>query len=96
MPDDTTASETDLGRSKFASVPVDIIVSVGTARPTLKDLMTLEDDGIIPLDKSLDEPVDLYVGEMLIARGELVEIGGEGSGKIGVRITDVLAAAGEI
>lgn len=85
-----------LGRSKFASVPVDIIVSVGTARPMLKDLMAMEDDGVIPLDKSLDEPVDLFVGDVLIARGELVEIEGDGSGKIGVRITEVLTAAGEI
>lgn len=82
--------------TRFGALPVEITVSVGTARPLLKDLMALEQNGVIPLDRNLDDPVELYVGDVLIGRGELEEVGGEGSGKIGVRITEVTDAASDM
>lgn len=94
---DTDAADSEaLAQSKFGQVPVEITISVGTARPLIKDLLSLGSDGVIPLDRALDDPVDLYVGDVLIAHGELEEIDGEGSGKIGVRITEVTAAAREL
>lgn len=77
-------------RERFASVPVEISIVVGTARPLIKELLALEEDMVLSLDRGIEDPVDLYVGERLIARGELEEIDGEGSGRIGVRITEIL------
>ncbi|MFA9230377.1 MAG: FliM/FliN family flagellar motor switch protein [Microgenomates group bacterium] len=73
----------------FAQVPIEITISVGKARPLVKDLLKLTKDAILPLDRRVDDLVELYVGDRLIARGELTELEGEQSGQLAVRLTDV-------
>lgn len=76
---------------RFANVPVEISILVGTARPQIRELLDLEKDVVLPLDRSIEDPVDLFIGDRLIARGELEEIGEEGSGRLGVRVVEVVA-----
>lgn len=79
---------------QFSSVPIEVLVSVGRARPKIGELMALTEESVLPLDRSIDDPVELYIGERLIARGQLEEAAeGEGSGLI-VRLTQV-ATGGE-
>lgn len=73
----------------FAHVPIEITVSVGRARPMVRDLLKLSRDAVLTLDRRVEDPVELYVGDRLIARGELEETGGEGSGQLAVRLTEV-------
>ena len=92
MPD-SDESLTELGSSRFGDVPIEITISVGVSRPLIRDLLDIDENAVLPLDKGLDDPVELYVGDKLIALGQLEEIDGEGSGKLGVRIVEVTAAA---
>lgn len=73
----------------FAQVPIEVTISVGKARPLVKDLLRLGRDAILPLDRRVEDPVELYVGDRLIARGVLQEIEGEPSGQLAVRLTEV-------
>lgn len=73
----------------FAQVPIEITISVGKARPLVKDLLRLARDAVLPLDRRVDDPVELYVGDRLIARGELTELEGDRAGQLGVRLTEV-------
>ncbi len=73
----------------FSQVPIEIVISVGKARPLVKDLLRLEYDSVLPLDRRVDDPVELYVGDRLIARGELQELDGEQAGQLAVRLTEV-------
>ena len=73
----------------FAQVPIEIIVSVGRARPLVRDLLQLKQDAILPLDRKVEDSVELYIGDRLIARGELQELEGEQAGKLAVRLTEV-------
>ena len=73
----------------FAQVPIEVTISVGKARPLVKDLLRLARDAILPLDRRVDDPVELYVGDRLIARGELTEMEGEQAGQLAVRLTEV-------
>ncbi|MFU8863885.1 MAG: FliM/FliN family flagellar motor switch protein [Rhodobacterales bacterium] len=73
----------------FASVPIEITVSVGRARPMIRDLLLMSPQTVLPLDKRLEDPVELYVGDRLIARGQLEELEGEQSGQLAVRLTEV-------
>ena len=73
----------------FAQVPIEVTISVGKARPLVKDLLRLARDAILPLDRRVDDPVELYVGDHLIARGELTELEGEQAGQLAVRLTEV-------
>ncbi len=74
--------------TRFGNIPIEITISIGMARPPIKDLLALEHNSVLPLDSGLDDPVDLFVGSKLIGRGQLEELD-EGSGRLGVRITDV-------
>ncbi len=82
--------------SPFGQVPIEVTISVGKARPLVKDLLRLARDSVLPLDRRVDDPVELYVGDRLIARGELQELDGEGSGQLAVRLTEVANLRGGI
>lgn len=75
--------------SPFAQVPIEITISVGRARPLVRDLLALSQDSILPLDRRVEDPVELYIGDRLIARGELQELDGEKAGQLAVRLTEV-------
>ncbi len=74
----------------FTRVPVEVTISVGKARPTVGELLQLQPDSVLPLDSRIEDPVELYVGERLIARGELQELEGAEAGQLAVRLTEVV------
>ncbi|VDC20300.1 FliM/FliN family flagellar motor switch protein [Pseudogemmobacter humi] len=80
--------------SPFAQVPIEITVSVGRARPKVQDLLRMGRDAVLQLDRRVDDPVELYVGDRLIARGELTELEGEMAGQLAVRLTEVASLKG--
>ncbi|MCG6903279.1 MAG: FliM/FliN family flagellar motor switch protein [Rhodobacter sp.] len=73
----------------FNRVPIEITVSVGRAHPMLRELLSLENEAVLMLDKRVEDPVELFVGDKLIARGELQEMDGENAGQLAVRLTEV-------
>ncbi|PCD75925.1 FliM/FliN family flagellar motor switch protein [Pseudothioclava arenosa] len=86
----TIADETEAaGTNPFTQVPIEITISVGKARPLVRDLLRLKRDAVLPLDRRVDDPVELYVGDRLIARGELTELEGERAGQLAVRLIEV-------
>ncbi len=72
----------------FLGVPIEVTISVGKARPLVSELVELRRDSVLTLDSTIDDPVELYIGDRLIARGELQELGDD-SGRLGVRLTEV-------
>ncbi len=80
--------------SPFLQVPVEVTITVGKARPALRDLIRMGRDAILPLDRKVDDPVEIYVGDKLIARGELTEMTGDSAGMLGVRLTEVINLQG--
>jgi flagellar motor switch protein FliN/FliY len=75
------------------SLPVEVVVCVGTARPSLSELMNMGRDALVMLDRRIDDPVDIRVGDRVIARGELQEMD-DGSGRLGVRLTEIVGHEG--
>ena len=88
MDDMTQANETGPS-NPFTQVPIEITIAVGKARPTVRDLLKLKADSVLPLDKKVEDPVELYIGDKLIARGELEEVEGAPGGQLAVRLTEV-------
>ena len=74
----------------FTSVPIEVSVCVGKARPLIRELVMLGENAVLTLDRRIDDPVDLYVGERLIARGQLEEKEGDAAGQLVVRLTEVV------
>lgn len=80
----------------FTAVPIEITVAVGRARPLIRDLLRMGENAVLPLDRRVEDPVELYVGDRLIARGALEEMEGEQAGQLAVRLTEVADLAGEL
>ncbi|WP_281981083.1 FliM/FliN family flagellar motor C-terminal domain-containing protein [Thalassorhabdomicrobium marinisediminis] len=74
------------------NIPVEVTISVGRARPLVRDLLELGENAILPLDKRIDDPVDLFVGGRLIARGQLEQVEGSENGQLAVRLTEVVTS----
>jgi flagellar motor switch protein FliN/FliY len=77
---------TSLRAAALHSVPIEIRVCVGRARPLLGDMMAMTPDTVLPLDSRVEDTVSLYVGDKLIAEGELVELDGDRAGQLAVRV----------
>uniref|UniRef100_A0A2A3K0A0 Flagellar motor switch protein FliN-like C-terminal domain-containing protein n=1 Tax=Alloyangia mangrovi TaxID=1779329 RepID=A0A2A3K0A0_9RHOB len=74
----------------FTSVPIEITVSVGRARPLVRELLKLGEGSVLTLDRRLEDPVELYVGDKLIGTGAL-EVTGEGeTAQLAVRLLEVM------
>lgn len=69
----------------LAQVPVRLSVEVGAASLRLRDVLALEEGGVIELDRQADEPLDIKVNGTLIARGEIVV----NDGRFGVRLVEI-------
>ncbi len=93
---DNEAPNTPEQGNPFTSVPIEIMVSVGHARPLIKDLVGLGENAVLTLDKRVEDPVELYVGDRLIAIGQLEEVSPEGAGKLAVLIIEVAQPHGPI
>lgn len=87
----TVARAADTGAADKLDAVLDIelplIVRFARTVMPLKTLLTLGPGSIIDMERSPDEPVQMLVGERLIARGEVVVVGGN----YGVRITDLVS-----
>ena len=79
------------GSRILQQIPIEVTVSVGKARPLVQELMDLDENAVMPLDRRIDDPVELYVGDRLIARGELQEMDGADQGQLAVRLTEVIS-----
>ena len=87
--DEVEKSQPSFAFDHLMSLPVDVIVSVGKARLTFRQLMDLKPDSIFDLDTAISEPVEIFASGKLIARGDLIEVEGGDDG-LAVRITEVL------
>ncbi|MCC6216229.1 MAG: flagellar motor switch protein FliN [Polyangiaceae bacterium] len=67
-------------------VPVEVTVEIGRRTMRIAELLRLGSGSVLELDKTSGEPLDVYVNDRLIARGEAVVVGE----RYGVRLTEVL------
>lgn len=87
--DDRDQSAEGKHRRAIFSVPVHVVVSVGQANPVIGELLAMRRDMVLPLSSRVDDPVQIMVGDRVIARGELEEMGDD-TGRLGVRLTEVV------
>ena len=64
-----------------------VSVEVGSTSLKLAELMDLNEGSVVELDRQANELLDILVNGTLVARGEVVTVGG----KFGIRVVDVVA-----
>ena len=80
---DTQSQDGPADLSVLAGVEVDIMLRFGQRRLPLREIAALFSGAVIELDESVADPVEVVVGERVIARGEIISV----DGCYGVRIT---------
>ena len=68
-------------------VKLQVSVEVGRSKMSIQDLLQLGQGSVIELSKLAGEPLDIFINEQLIARGEAVIV----NEKFGVRVTDIVS-----
>ena len=82
-------SDDNMLKRAIFSVPIDVTVTVGTARPLIGELLEMKRNHLLPLDTTIEDPVELRVKDRVIARGELTEAE-DGEGQLAIRLTEVV------
>ena len=72
-------------------VPVKLTVELGNCEMTMKDLLQLGIGAVVQLDKLANDPIEVYVNQKLVARGEIVVV----EDNLGIKITEVSTGSGQ-
>ena len=73
--------------SVLMDIPLQVTVELGRTRMTVENLLRLTQGAVVELNRVTGEPLDIYVNDRLVARGEAVTV----KEKFGVRIIDVVS-----
>lgn len=68
--------------TNFENLKAHVEVVFGKTKLTLKELASLEEGALLPLDELCDDLVDIYVNGTKVGRGEVVTV----DGRFGVKI----------
>ena len=74
---------------RVIDVPLAVTLRFGQRQLTLRELLALSSGSLVELDRQVEEPVDLMLGERVVARGEVVIV----DGNYGMRVTQVIENA---
>ena len=74
------------GLEAVFDVPVRVQAVLGRARMSVAELIQMGPGHVVELDRKVGEPVDIFVNNRLIARGEVVMI----DNALGVTLTEIV------
>lgn len=79
-------NEPELTLEALYDVPVQVSVVLGRTTMQLSNILKLGRGAVIELERSVGEPIDVYVNNKIVAKGEIVIV----DSKIGVTLTEVI------
>jgi len=91
---DTVSQTPTAATAEVAESNLDLLLGVGLSLTlrfgqrvlTLREVLDLSSGSVVELDRQVQEPADLLLGDRLVARGEVVIV----DGNYGVRVTEVV------
>lgn len=88
MPENTAdKKEVDFNNiAKVANVEVTLSAELGRTNIKLKDAVECDRGSVIALNRANDEPVDVYVDDVLIAKAQIVAI----EDTYGIKIVEII------
>ena len=82
------AGEGNITLDAVSDIPVNISVVLGKTSMQVNQLLKLGRGAVIELERKVGEPIDIYVNNRLVARGEVVVV----EDRIGVTMTEIIKA----
>lgn len=86
------SSAKDRNLALILDIPLRVTVELGRTKMPVSELLNLTQGSVIELSKLAGEPMEVYVNDKLIARGEAVVV----NEKFGVRLTDIISTTERI
>lgn len=80
------AARSEAGLDLLNDVSVQVRIELGSARMTVQDILKLGPGSVVGLESSISDPIQVYVNDRLVARGEVLVL----NDNFAVRITEVL------
>lgn len=75
------------GMEFLLDIPLDITVELGRTRMPIGDLLKLSQGSVVELNKLINQPLDIFVNQKLMAQGEVVVV----NEKFGVRLSHIIS-----
>jgi flagellar motor switch protein FliN/FliY len=77
----------DRNLALILDIPLRVTVELGRTKMPVNELLNLTQGSVVELSKLAGEPMEVYVNDKLIAKGEAVVV----NEKFGVRLTDIIS-----
>jgi len=82
----SATTETPANLDVLLDVTVQLSVELGGCQMPMREVMQLTVGSVVQLDKLADAPVNVFVNEKLVARGEVVVV----ENRFGVKISEII------
>jgi len=73
-------------------IPLDVTVELGRTSMIINKMLQLTQGSVVELDKAAGEPVEIFVNDKLLGKGEVIVV----NERFGVRITEIISQADRI
>lgn len=90
--DRAPAAELPKGIDLLSDVNLNVKIELGRTRMLVEDVLKLAEGAVVELDKLAGDPVDIYVNERHIARGEVLVL----NDNFCVRVNEIIAESSEM
>ena len=90
--DGTTAQEGSKNLNFLLDIPLNVTVELGRTNMIINKMLHLSQGSVVELDKVAGEPVEVYINNKLLGKGEVVVV----NDRFGVRITEIISQADRI
>ncbi len=93
MPDfqRSTPAEVPKGIDLLSDVNLNVKIELGRTRMLVEDVLKLSEGAVVELDKLAGDPVDVYVNDRPVARGEVLVL----NDNFCVRINEIIRSSNE-
>lgn len=81
-------NDANISLDTVSDIPVQVSVVLGKTTMQVNQLLKLGRGAVVELDRKVGEPIDIYVNNRLVARGEVVVV----EDRIGVTMTEIIKA----
>lgn len=85
--DDDEQEGKDRNLALILDIPLRVTVELGRTKMIVSDLLNLGQGSVVELNKLAGDPMEIFVNDKLVARGEAVVV----NEKFGVRLTDIIS-----
>jgi len=75
-----------LPQEALLDIPLNVRIELGRTKMRLEDVLALGKGSVVPLDQLAGEPLDIYVNDKLVAKGEVLVL----HDNFCVRVTEVV------